>query len=397
VTWDNGRNYKVLHVWDTRVNSGTNLDDSLENSPITQRIVSRVSVRQGGDSTLQQSSMYDLEKIQSPFPKNISLRFISHQKFKRQVMDEIRSFHPDLIVFHFGQCAARFMRKLKKMDIPFVVAFYGHDLSVALKSKRWRFRYKIFTETNGGFLVLANDPRSRLISLGIPENQILMYSFPLEIAPYLEIENKSSSKTFRITIPGRFVEKKGHKYLFEAIHLLKNSQIHIHLTVLGYGERQNYFQEIQSLGIQDQITWVDTSEATINGEFNQVYAETLSQTDLVVLPCTTSIDGDNEAGPALVLCLAQAAGVPVITTAFEGHEVSIIPGSTGFIVSEKNSQELANLIEWSINHPAEIAEIAQNARKLVQSLFDFSGSVEKILLILIGEINRQKSNVTELS
>ena len=98
-----------------------------------------------------------------------------------------------------------------------------------------------------------------------------------------------------------------------------------------------------------------------------------------------------------MLCLAQAAGVPVITTAFEGHEVSIIPGSTGFIVSEKNSQELANLIEWSINHPAEIAEIAQNARKLVQSLFDFNGSVEKILLILIGEINRQKSNVTELS
>ena len=285
------------------------------------------------------------------------------------------------------------MRKLKNMDIPFVVALYGHDLSVALKSKRWRFSYKIFTQTNGGFLVLADDPRGRLISLGIPENQISMYSFPLDITSYLEIEDRLPSKTFRVTIPGRFVEKKGHKYLFEAVQLLKNCQIHIHLTVLGYGERDNYLEEIQTLGIQDQISWVDTSEATINGDFNKVYAKVLTETDLVVLPCITSIDGDNEAGPALVLCLAQAAGVPVITTAFEGHEVSIVPGSTGLIVSEKNSQDLANLIEWSVNHPIEIAEIAKNARISVRSVFDFDSSVEKILLILIKEINRQKSNM----
>jgi glycosyltransferase involved in cell wall biosynthesis len=228
--------------------------------------------------------------------------------------------------------------------------------------------------------------------MGVPNNQISLYVFPLDIERFLKVERKPASSVFRVTIPGRFVEKMGHKYLLEAISLLKVRQILIHLTILGYGDRETYLDYIEALGIQDQVSWVDTSEATIKGEFNTLYADVLSQSDLVALPCTTSIDGDNEAGPALVLCLAQAAGVPVMTTAFEGHEVSIVSGITGLIANEKDSHDLANKIEWIISHPMEIAEIAHNGRELIQRMFGFKITVEKLYTILKAEMKRQESS-----
>jgi glycosyltransferase involved in cell wall biosynthesis len=382
----------VLHVWDTRVDSGLNLDDSLIDTPIEQRIVSRVSVHQRTKSTLQESSTHNLKQIKSPYPENIFLRFYSQAVFKRQVISAITDYQPDLIFFHFGQCAVRFVKAIEKLKIPFVVALYGHDLSVALQSKRWRKKYRIFARTNGGFLVLAEDSRKRLLLMGVPNNQISLYVFPLDIERFLKVERKPASSVFRVTIPGRFVEKKGHKYLLEAISLLKVRQILIHLTILGYGDRETYLDYIEALGIQDQVSWVDTSEATIKGEFNTLYADVLSQSDLVALPCTTSIDGDNEAGPALVLCLAQAAGVPVMTTAFEGHEVSIVSGITGLIANEKDSHDLANKIEWIISHPMEIAEIAHNGRELIQRMFGFKITVEKLYTILKAEMKRQENS-----
>lgn len=384
------KNYRVLHIWDTRVDSGLNLDDSLKSTPLEQSIFSRVLVRRNTESISKQKFLYELKQIESPFPKNVFLRYRSQIIFKRNVVKEIAVFQPDLIFFHFGQCGARFVKKIERLKTPFVVALYGHDLSVALESKRWRRKYSVFKETYGGFLVLANDPRRRLLSMGVVESHISLYTFPINIEPFLRLTHRSQDSIYRITIPGRFVEKKGHKYLFEAVSLLKRRQFKVHLTILGYGERGILLEYLGALDILEQISWVDTGAATINGDFNEIYAKTLSQTDLVVLPCTTSQDGDNEAGPALVLCLAQAAGVPVITTPFEGHEVSIVHGQTGLITKENDSLDLANQIEWCIQHPTEIAEIGQNAKTLIQNVFSFENTVEKLFLVLKGEINRQK-------
>ena len=389
------KKYKVLHIWDTRVDSGLNLDDSLKSTPLEQSIFSRVLVRRNTESISKQKFLYELKQIESPYPKNVFLRYRSQIIFKRNVVKEIAVFQPDLIFFHFGQCGARFVKKIERLKTPFVVALYGHDLSVALESKRWRRKYSVFKGTYGGFLVLANDPRRRLLSMGVIENQISLYTFPINIKPFLKLTHRSQDSIYRITIPGRFVEKKGHKYLFEAVILLKRRQFKVHLTILGYGERGILLEYLETLSILEQISWVDTGAATIKGDFNEIYAKTLSQTDLVVLPCTTSQDGDNEAGPALVLCLAQAAGVPVITTPFEGHEVSIVHGQTGLITKENDSLDLANQIEWCIHHPTEIAEIGQNAKTLIQNVFSFENTVEKLYLVLKGEINRQKVTLSK--
>lgn len=380
---------KILHIWDTRVDSGINIDDLLERAPVIQKSLSRVLVRQGKQKALTQSFQHQLEQIVSPYPKGRLARLNSKMRFGNLVKKEIKDFQPDVIFFHFGQTAATYIKLAVKSKTPFVVALYGHDISVAIRKLRWRIKYRVFAKTDGRYLVLADDVRQRVLDLGVPDSKISIYNWPLNIEPYLAVIRSPRTDKLRITIPGRLVEKKGHIYLFQAIRLLKDRNIPVELTVIGYGDKSEYVKVAEELKIMDQIRWVDTTEATIKGEFDKIYSQVLADSDLVALPCITSSEGDNEAGPALVLCLAQAAGVPVLTTAFRGHEISIEENVTGLIAREGNVEDLVEKIIWVTENPAALAKMAATAKENVRRIFDLGASVNAIYEIITRDIPRR--------
>lgn len=374
---------KVLHIWDTKVDSGLNIDDLLERAPLIQRSVSRVLVGLGAEKPMEQRSQNKIESLISPYPENPIARLISRLKFRALLEQEIKSFEPDLVFFHFGQTAATYVKFVRRYGVPFIVAIYGHDISVALQQVRWRFKYKIFAKSDGRFLVLAEDVKKRLIDLRISELNIDLYNYPINIKPYLNAAKVHRSDYFRLTIPGRLVEKKGHLFLFQALRILKARNIFVHLNVVGYGGNSEYYQRLASdIGVIDQINWIDTTQATIQGNFDLLYCQILEETDLVVLPCITSSEGDNEAGPALVLCLAQAAGIPVLTTPFKGHEISIADTVTGLISAEGDSIDLANKIAWAIEMPHELSTIASEGKLFVQNLFDQDKSINHLFELI---------------
>jgi glycosyltransferase involved in cell wall biosynthesis len=174
--------------------------------------------------------------------------------------------------------------------------------------------------------------------------------------------------------------------------LNKNNRLTL-LNVVGYGGDAEYYKRIAiHLGVNDQVKWIDTTEATIKGSFDQLYRKVLEETDLVVLPCITSSQGDNEAGPALVLCLAQASGTPVLTTPFKGHEISINDGVTGLLSAEGDSNSLAKKIEWAIENPVELNVIAKNGEVFVRNLFDQATSINYLFELIIESTTHSSQN-----
>ena len=384
---------RVLHVWDTKMDSGLNIDDLLESTPLIQRAVVRVLVGQGDAKPMDRRNQHVIESILSPYPANPILRLISKFRFRLLLESEIKNFMPDVVIFHFGQTAATYIKLAKRFRLPFLVAIYGHDISVALNQVRWQLKYKIFAKSDGIFLVLAEDVKQRLMELKVNETSIKLFNYPIDITPYLNPSKIQSSSAFRLTIPGRLVEKKGHIFLFEAIKMLnKNNRLTL-LNVVGYGGDAEYYKRLAiHLGVNDQVTWIDTTEATIKGSFDQLYRQVLEETDLVVLPCITSSEGDNEAGPALVLCLAQASGTPVLTTPFKGHEISINDGVTGLLSAEGDSNSLAKMIEWAIENPVELSVIAKNGEVFVRNLFDQATSINYLFELIRESTTHSSQN-----
>jgi colanic acid/amylovoran biosynthesis glycosyltransferase len=380
---------RVLHVWDYRVNSGTNIDDHLSNLDLNQLSVSRVLTQSGREDSLPQRTLHSIENMTSPFPANIMMRQISKIRFIRFLKSEIRTYHPDVIYFHFGQTAASFLKALAGFNIPFIVAFYGHDISVALHQPRWKEKYKIFSQVEAQFLVLSRDVKRRVEELGVDPSRITIYNYPLQLGPYLDVKKAPDNGEFDITMPGRLVEKKGHLILFQAIHILNELGIPVKLKVLGYGNDWTYFKKAATdAGIAEQVDWIDTASATIQGDFDSTYTAVLAQTDLVVLPSITSASGDDEAGPALVLCLAQAAGTPVLTTPFEGHEVSISDGKTGVLSIAGDPKDLASKIAWCIDNPEQLNEIAMAGREYVQKVFDQDSNLRVIYEVIASQAKK---------
>lgn len=365
------------------MDSGLNIDDLLEREQLIQRSLSRVLIGQGAKTAMNQSSQHQIEMVLSPYPASPIARQISKLRFRALLKKEIKTFKPDSVFFHFGQTAATYIKLVQKYRIPFIVAIYGHDISVALNKLRWRFKYKIFAKSDGRFLVLAEDVKRRLTDLQISESNIDLYNYPIDISPYLHASKVQRSGHFRLTIPGRLVEKKGHIFLFQALNILKERNLFVELKVVGYGGDREYFQSLASeIGVNDQIIWIDTTQATVQGGFDRIYRQILEDTDLVVLPSITSSEGDNEAGPALVLCMAQAAGTPVLTTPFKGHEVSITDGVTGLLSAEGDSVDLANKIQWAIENQDLLSEIASRGKLFVQDLFDQNSNIKHLAEII---------------
>ncbi len=72
---------------------------------------------------------------------------------------------------------------------------------------------------------------------------------------------------------------------------------------------------------------------------------------------------------------AAAAGRAVVTTDVPGCRHAIIPNKTGLIVPVKDSEKLANAIQWLIEHPKERVAMGKAGRKFAEKEF----FIEKIV------------------
>ena len=140
--------------------------------------------------------------------------------------------------------------------------------------------------------------------------------------------------TVRGLFVGRLTDKKGIRYLLDAIDDAEFPVDAFQLTIVGLGpledELRSYVDEL-NLGAQVTFTgWV--SEAELHDQY------VLS--DFVVVPSIETDSGDTEGMPT-VIAEAFAAGNPVIATDVGGIPDVVDDGTNGYIVPQKQPAALA--------------------------------------------------------
>lgn len=81
---------------------------------------------------------------------------------------------------------------------------------------------------------------------------------------------------------------------------------------------------------------------------------------------------------------AEAMGREIITSDGVGCKDTIIDGYNGFIVEQKNSEQMTEKVIWCIEHPDEIELMGKNARKFAEEHFDQRKINQKILMVIKG-------------
>lgn len=163
------------------------------------------------------------------------------------------------------------------------------------------------------------------------------------------IMHGSGMDDIRVIVPANLNEVKGHRYLIEAISMLKNDggfQGEVHFY--GEGElREDLEREVRRYNLEREILFKGSVE---HDALLRMYKR--SDGDLVVILPSIDMGGGEHEGIPVSLMEAMAHRIPVVSTN-TGSIGELIDGDCGILVKEKNSREICEAIRKIVSEDSE--------------------------------------------
>lgn len=196
-----------------------------------------------------------------------------------------------------------------------------------------------------------------------------MAAASIAVAPYgVDLEwftpdrvGPEPARPLRLLFVGTISQRKGIRYLMEALEQLNTSQIH--LTVCGR--------------VVDDLSELRASRAAIDIR-PDVSAEELRRqyraADVFVLPSLAE-------GFGHVLLEALACGVPVITTTRTAGPDLIRNGHEGFVIQPADTAALTETLQWCLDHRPELSAMRQKARQRAE-MFTWAAFRSKVAALV---------------
>lgn len=206
------------------------------------------------------------------------------------------------------------------------------------------------------------------------------YSDFLYDLPKIKPVKRKKHKGFNVLFVGRLVERKGVKYLIDAVYSLqKNGHKDIMLHVVGDGMLRQEFQKL--------VDDCEMGYINIYGRVSEEYLRDLySEADVFVLPAIVDKKGDTE-GLGVVNLEAMSSGIPVIASDVGGIPEVIKHEETGLLVKQKNAQELVDAILRLKESPDFAEKLAKQGQEYVENNFNWDKIIEKYREIIDGVLN----------
>lgn len=163
---------------------------------------------------------------------------------------------------------------------------------------------------------------------------------------------------------GRLAEKKGFKYLIEAMPLILQEIPSAKLVIIGFGPQKARLEnQIQQLELASSIS-------LIGGKTGKELQDWFASADIFIGPSIITADGDTE-GQGVVFLEAMASGTAVIASDVGGIKDAVRDNISGLLVPEKNPQAIAEKVLTLAKNNQLKEKLIQNALELVRS--DYSG------------------------
>lgn len=287
----------------------------------------------------------------------------------------------DIVHAHFGVDIWPAGAIARHLDVPLAVTLHGFDVTRSRTSCVVSGRPNLVTY---GFsrpfllrrpelcLAVSSYIASRAVACGADPRHVQVHHLgaPTGIGGP-QRDTRSRAGRFRIAHVARLVEKKGTRYLLDAVWQLGAKGFAIELVIVGDGPlRASLHQMVAAFGLGGVVSF--------RGELDHRAAvEVIGESDLLALPSVPARNGDNE-GLGMVMLEAAALGVPVVATACGGIVDFLTDDVTGFLARPRDSVGLAAAIERCITDAGKAAEIAGRARAKLRAEFDVGVQTEKL-------------------
>ena len=282
----------------------------------------------------------------------------------------------DLVHAHFGTEGVYALPYVERHDLPFAVTFHGIDVGDLFGPRRflprqwryWRLSQRIFEAAD---IILADsiELAELLGELGAPRNKLQVHRLGVDLSRFQRADEERAVP--RVTLVGRFTEKKGFRYALRACAQVLNSGVEGEVVLLGDGELEPQLRQIvQEAGIEDRV---DFRGAVPHDEV----AHVLARTDVMMCPSVVTRTHDRDSG-IVVAKEGSACGVPTIGTYHGGIPSIIDDGETGFLVPERHVDALAEALHTLLADADLRRRFGDAARAKMEREFGMSDQVRSL-------------------
>jgi glycosyltransferase involved in cell wall biosynthesis len=200
------------------------------------------------------------------------------------------------------------------------------------------------TKMAGAWLAASSFTKATLVENGIPANRIHVVPYGVNLNQFRPATGRTPANApLRLLFVGRINQRKGVKYLLEALQKLPRK--HIELTICG--------RVLDDLKIFEPFR----SQVTIRPSVSHAELVAAYQTaDIFVFPSVAE-------GFAHVLLESMACGLPVLSTTATAAPDLVTEGVDGFVVTPGATDALVSRVEWALSHRGELREMRYAARR----------------------------------
>jgi glycosyltransferase involved in cell wall biosynthesis len=211
---------------------------------------------------------------------------------------------------------------------------------------------------------------------------------PVEVIPYaVDLPHPTQLASIGTEHPvllsvGRLVERKGIRYLIDALAALPPS-LPARLVIIGDGpERDALRAQVEALGLADRVAfrgWVTPEE------LDRAYTEA----SVFVLPAVIDARGDTE-GLGMVLLEAMAYRIPVVSTPLGGITDIVTNDETGILVAPNDAQALAGAITKLLTDSALATRLATAGQTHAEQQFGWDSVLAAWRTLYAGVLSGER-------
>lgn len=273
----------------------------------------------------------------------------------RRVRAVMREYQSEVIWFGAAMPLAWMSGLLKRTGAKRVVAItHGHEVWWAkLPPFNWIFKYStrsidVLTylgQFTRGAMAPAVSPKALMVQIapGIPIDHFVPATKSQSLIRELDLEGKQV-----IVCVGRLVHRKGQDKLLEALPRILLQHPDVVLLFVGVGPlRKKLDQLVQKFDLTPYVRFI----GRVNYESLPQYFQL---GDLFVMPSRSRLAGLEVEGLGIVYLEASACGLAVVAGTSGGAPDAVLQGETGVVVDGTNLDEITDVINDLLDHPAKL-------------------------------------------
>lgn len=259
-------------------------------------------------------------------------------------------------------------KKVFNKKIKIFATIHGTDI-FGLNHKIGIWMKKFVLQNIDKLTVVSNAIKDEVLKIGY-HKEVYVYSMGVDTIFFHpskkehQIKEKYNIKGDLLLFVGRFAANKGAKYLLKSLPAVLNEFPLIKLILVGSGILEDELVRLaKELNIENNVFFVGP---IVHTKLPSYFASA----DLFIGPSIVTKDGASE-GFGLVFAEAMSCGSVVVATDLPAIADIIKDNETGFIVKQKNAQELSEKIIYLLKNKENLKRIRLEARKHIVQNYDW--------------------------